>query len=129
MNGNTHRAVTFPNKLSVLPSTTLDFDFYLGDEEEIHALCIEYNLVQNGYQCFVTGGSQNNGWARLSPNSTTSPSSAQEIGESMHYSVEIGKFFTGSKKYKYVSFSISSCKHVRHFTYAISLNSNICFFN
>jgi len=90
MEGNQWKAVTLPSPIEISYATHLDFDFYLEEKTEIHAICFDENLLTDtDDRCFIPANTQ--GW-----NSQVSLDPKTNVGETKHYSIPIGSYFTGS---------------------------------
>uniref|UniRef100_A0A7S2MWT7 Uncharacterized protein n=1 Tax=Helicotheca tamesis TaxID=374047 RepID=A0A7S2MWT7_9STRA len=116
LHGNTWKAYEFPETLYLNESTTLEFDFGLTEKVEVHAICLDDDTDNEQDDCFKLAGTQS--WGRKVLKQT-------EVGEVNHYTIPIGHFFTGEKKY----LGFGQDKDASPFTYGLSTFSNIAIYD
>lgn len=89
MEGNQWKSVTLPAPIEINAATNVDFDFYLEELTEYHGICFDDNLNDSdSKRCFVTANRDN--WSQNNLSVKT------DVGETKHYSIPVGTYFTGS---------------------------------
>eukprot|EP00592_Proboscia_alata_P000690 CAMPEP_0194375358 /NCGR_PEP_ID=MMETSP0174-20130528/23843_1 /TAXON_ID=216777 /ORGANISM="Proboscia alata, Strain PI-D3" /LENGTH=1034 /DNA_ID=CAMNT_0039155487 /DNA_START=69 /DNA_END=3173 /DNA_ORIENTATION=- len=88
LEGNQWKSVALPMPIEINAATEVEFDFFLGERVDHHGICFDDNLVENDAKhCFVTANTDNWSQHNLSPKTST--------GETRHYKIPIGTYFTG----------------------------------
>lgn len=95
LGGNSWKALEFPSPIVILPKTVLEFDFNLIEATKGEAICFEEDrqITTASKRCFFLHSTAKNKLDVLLGAESTSE------GETKHYTIPIGLYYTGSFQY------------------------------